>query len=196
MRKTILLSVCTLLFLSFPGPSFAATYKIDTDHTEITFKVKHLGISYVSGSFGEFQGTFEFDPNNVDASRTEAKIAAKSINTRNKKRDDHLRAPDFLDASKFPAITFVSKEIKNVNGSNFTVVGDLSIHGVTKEVELAVTFNGAVKDPWGNEKAAFSASTEINRKHFGLTWNKLLETGAFVVGEEVKISIEVEGTKQ
>ena len=189
------LCILALSLILFASPVFAATYTIDSAHTQVQFKVKHMGISNVNGAFADFEGTFEFDPKNIAASKTTAKIVAKSIDTANDKRDTHLRSADFLNIEKFPSISFVSKEVKDVDGESFKVVGDLNIHGVTKTVTLDVEFNGAVTDPWGKERAGFSASTKINRKDFGLTWSKLLETGGLVVDDMVKIELEVEGIK-
>ena len=174
----------------------AANYKIDAAHTEVGFKVKHLGISSVRGLFKEFAGTFAFDPQDIKSSSVKATIKTASVDTAVEKRDTHLRSDDFLDAKQHPDIMFVSKSIKDIKGDSFTVVGDLTIHGITKPVELKTTYNGSVKDPWGNEKAGFSAETVINRKEFGLKYNDLLETGGMVVGDEVKVQIELEATKQ
>ena len=184
------------LCISAAPPAAADTYKIDPAHTEVGFKVRHLGVSSVSGAFKDLDGTFTFDPKDIKASTVKAQIKTPSVDTGVEKRDTHLKSDDFFAAEKFPEITFVSKEIKDVKGDTFTVVGDLTIHGTTKSVELMTTYNGAVKDPWGNEKAGFSAETKINRKDFGLKYNQLLESGGMVVGDEVKITLEVEGTKQ
>jgi polyisoprenoid-binding protein YceI len=157
--------------------------------------VRHLGISWVPGDFKTFEGKYSFDPKNIKSSTAEATITTKSISTDNQKRDDHLRSPDFFNAESNPTITFKSKEITDISGNNFKVKGMLSINGIEKEIVLDAEFLGAVKDPWGNERSAFSASAKINRKDFGLTWNKLLETGGLVVGEEVVIQLEIEGIK-
>ena len=191
--KKILILASTILFYS--TSSFATEYKIDPDHTKISFKVRHLGISWVAGLFSKVDGTFSFDEKNLAASKAQASIEIGSVDTQNKKRDDHLRGEEFFAADKFPAILFVSKEIKDVSGSKFTIVGELTMHGVSKLVELSGEFTGAAKDPWGNERAAFTAETTINRKDYGLQWSKVLETGALVVGEDVKVFIEVEGIK-
>lgn len=174
---------------------YADTYAIDAAHTTVGFKIKHMAISTVTGQFAEVAGNFVYDPKNVQASRVEATIKVPSISTQNQKRDDHLRGADFFDAQKFPEIKFVSKEIADATAQSFTLRGDLTMRGVTKPVSLDVSLGGTAKDPWGNEKIAFSATTKINRRDFGLTWSKLLETGALVVGDEVAISLEVEGTK-
>ena len=165
------------------------------NHSSIGFKIKHLAISNVPGKFTKYSGTFEYDPNNVAASKADATIEIASIDTEEIKRDDHLRSADFFDIKNFPQMTFKSKEVHPSGKDSFKVNGDLTIRGITKPVTLDVTYNGEVTDPWGNVKAGFSATTNINRKDFGLTWNKVLETGGLVVGEEVKIAIEVEGKK-
>ena len=175
--------------------SLAADYKIDPDHTKISFKVRHLGISWVAGSFSKVDGAFSFDEKKISVSKARVEVEVDSIDTQNKKRDDHLKGEEFFASDKFSTISFASKEIKDVSGNKFTVVGDLTMHGVVKSVELAAEFTGAAKDPWGNERVAFTAEAALNRKDFGLQWSKVIETGALVVGEEVKISIEVEGIK-
>ena len=196
MKQYFYSLVLAASLVATPVTSLAATYKLDAAHAEVGFKVSHLGISNVKGAFANVDGTFDFDSSNIEKSKTAVTIKASSINTNNKKRDDHLRSKDFLNVGTYPEISFTSKEIKNVKDKNFTVVGDLSIANVKKEVELDVVFNGEAKDPWGNQRAAFEATTVINRKDFGLTWNKVLETGGLVVGEQVKISIDIEGIKQ
>ena len=175
--------------------AWATDYKIDPTHTSVGFKVKHLAISSVPGKFVDVKGSFSFDPAKIESSKAEAQIAVASIDTNEAKRDDHLKSPDFLDSTKFPSITFKSNKVEKISNSEFNAVGDLTIHGVTKPVTLKVTYGGAAKDPWGNERAAFLATTRINRKDFGLTWNKVLETGGLLVGEDVEISLEVEGVK-
>jgi polyisoprenoid-binding protein YceI len=189
------LAVTSIVFCSYITVK-ADTYTIDPDHSVIGFKVKHLAISNVAGKFGEFNGTFQYDPKNIATSKTEAVIKVSSVDTQNKKRDDHLKEGDFFDEKKFPEIKFVSKEVKNVKGDTFDLVGDLTMHGMTKTLTLPVTFGGVAKDMYGNDRAAFSATTKLNRKDFGLAWSKLLETGALVVGDEVTINLEVEGIKK
>jgi polyisoprenoid-binding protein YceI len=140
-------------------------------------------------------GTFSYDPTNVKNSKAAATIAVSSLNTADVKRDDHLKSPEFLDAAKFKDIAFKTTSIEPVSADAFKAKGDLSIHGVTKPVVLDVTYGGSGKDPWGNERAAFTATTKINRKDFGLTWSKVLETGQLLVGEDVQIVLEIEGIK-
>lgn len=192
------LLILLALFLSIEAPvsrADAVVYDIDPDHSQVTFKVKHLGISNVRGGFDVFSGSFSFDEENLANSSVQTEIVASSINTNNKKRDDHLRSNDFLDAEEFPNITFKSKEVKG-SGDNMQIVGDLTIHGVTKEVVLDTVFEGSATDPWGNNRSAFTATTDINRKDFGMTWNKALEAGGFVVGDKVNITLEVQGIEK
>lgn len=191
--KKLLVVLTSMLVAS---SAFATDYTVDPDHSTIGFKVRHLGISSVLGKFGNVNGEFSYDPQNVAASKAKATIAAATINTENAKRDKHLRSEEFLNTDKFPEIQFVSKEIKDIDGKKFKVVGDLTIHGVTKPVELESEFTGATKDPWGNERAAFEAESKIDRRDFGLTWNKVLEAGGVLVGDEVKIVLNVEGIKK
>jgi len=192
MKRVLLAS---LLALVLPYHAFGVDYQIDPSHSSVVFKVKHLAISSVPGRFGDVSGKFSFDPANVGASSAEARISAGSINTMDTKRDDHLRGDDFLNASKFPAITFKSTKVEKVSDTEFKAIGDLTLHGVTKPVTLDVVYGGSAKDPWGKERAAFEAKTKINRKDFGLTWSKALETGGLVVGDDVQISLEIEGVK-
>jgi len=192
MRITLLI-VTVGLFIS--STVSAMDYQIDPDHSTVGFKIKHLAISKVPGRFTQFSGTFSFDPTKMEASKADAKIVVQSINTENKKRDDHLRNPDFFDATKFPEMTFKSTKIVPLSAETFSAVGDLTMHGVTKPVTLNIEFGGLATDPWGNERAAFTATTKINRKDFGLVWNKTLETGSLLVGEDVEITLEVEGIK-
>lgn len=186
--------------LAFSGSSESRAevveYVIDPDHSQVIFKVKHMGISTVTGRFDLFEGTYAFDEENLDNSKVDTVITASSINTNKKKRDDHLKSPDFLDIEKNPTITFKSKEVKKGQGEDFTIVGDLTINGVRKEVELDAEYGGSATDPWGNERTAFTAETTIDRKDYGITWNKTLDAGGVVVGDDVKIILEVEGIKK
>ena len=191
MRKLIAIILST--FVS--SAAWAADYQIDPTHSSVVFKVKHLAISTVPGRFGDVSGTFSFDPTRVEGSKAEAKLAVASVNTMDTKRDDHLKGADFFEASKFPSITFKTSKVEKVSDTAFKAIGDLTIHGVTKPVTLDVTYGGSAKDPWGKERAAFEAKTLINRKDFGLTWSKTLETGGLVVGDDVQISLEIEGVK-
>ena len=191
MNKKLLLSAALFMFLV--RPASAAEYKIDKDHTSIGFSVKHMVISNVKGHFTDFSGGFSFDDKTKTFSGASLAIKAASINTNVTDRDRHLRSADFLDAEKFPEITFTLKKSKALGGNDLRVTGDLAIHGVTKEIVLEGEYLGSAKDPKGNQRAGFTATGKINRGDFGLKWNQLLEAGGVVVGEEVKLLIEAEG---
>jgi polyisoprenoid-binding protein YceI len=163
------------------------TYSIDTAHSTAQFVVRHMMITNVRGGFGKVSGTVTYDAENPAATEIEATIDAASINTNDSQRDAHLRSADFLDTDKFPTITFKSREF---DGGKLT--GDLTIHGVTREVALAVDGpTAAEKDPWGNTRIGASATTKIKRSDFGLTWNAALETGGILVGDDLRIELEV-----
>ncbi|HXA05415.1 MAG TPA: YceI family protein [Bryobacteraceae bacterium] len=175
----------------------AITYTIDPAHTTVDFKVRHLMVSNVRGEFSGVSGTVVHDPTNPANSKLEAVIDATTIATRDPQRDAHLKSPDFLDVEKFPKITFVSTKIAPSGEGEWKVTGNLTIHGVTKEVTLNVEGpTTETKDPWGNIKIGASATTKINRKDFGLVWNVGLETGGVLVGDEVTIHLELELAKQ
>ena len=176
-------------------PAFAANYKIDADHTSVSFKIRHI-LSYVQGNFNQFEGSFVYDPDKPETWQAQATIDAASIDTNVAPRDKHLRSQDFLDVEKYPKITFVSTQATDVTPTNAKLEGLLTIHGVEKPVVLDLEIHGRVKDPWGNARAGFTATTKINRKDFGLTWNKALETGQLLVGDEVTITLEVDGLLQ
>lgn len=168
------------------------TYKIDPAHSSAHFVVRHMMITNVRGSFASVQGTVVYDPENPADSSVEAIIDAASIKTNEEQRDAHLRSPDFLHAEQFPTITFKSKKVERLNEDEAKVTGDLTIHGVTREVVLKVDGpTPETKDPFGNIRSGASATTRIKRSDFGLTWNAALETGGFLVGDEVKIELEV-----
>ena len=172
--------------------SQAVTYTIDPAHSTAGFKVRHLMVANVRGEFSGVAGTVVFDASAPENSRVEARIDATTIHTRDEQRDAHLKSADFLDVGKFPAIAFVSKKIAGAGGE-WKVTGDLTIHGVTKEVTLDVEGPAPeAKDPWGNVKSGASAATKINRKDFGLVWNVALETGGVLVAEEIAITLELE----
>lgn len=172
-----------------------STWQLDTTHSGVHFSVRHLMVSKVRGSFSKYSVDLAFDPANPAAGKVDVTIDASSIDTKEEKRDGHLRSPDFFDTEKYPQITFKSTSVEAKDAENLVVHGDLSIHGVTKSVALAVEFAGATKDPWGNTKAGFSAHTTINRKDFGLGWNQALEAGGVLVGEKVEIHIDLELVK-
>ncbi|WP_430786333.1 YceI family protein [Virgibacillus flavescens] len=171
-------------------------WNVDAAHSSLEFVVKHMMISKAKGVFNEFEALIEADPENLEDATVEFTVDINSIDTRKKDRDDHLRSEDFFDVANHPKMTFVATDIKKKSGSNYDVSGDLTIKGITKPVTFEVDYEGSGKDPWGNEVAGFSGGTKISRKEFGLTWNAALETGGVMVGDEVKINIEIEAVKQ
>jgi len=169
---------------------------IDPQHSEINFKVKHLMITNVKGEFKNFSGDVLSPSDDFDNASITVHIDASSIFTDTDDRDTHLKSPDFLDVENFKEITFVSKSFKKISDDEYKLVGDLTIKDVTNEISFDVEFGGINSDPWGNVKAGFSMEQKINRKDWGLSYNAVLETGGVLVGEEVKINIEVELLKQ
>jgi len=173
-----------------------STWQIDAAHTGVAFSVKHLMISRVKGQFGAVSGSLVLDERDFTRSNVHVTIDVSSVDTREEKRDAHLRSPDFFDVEKFPTMTFMSRRIERTGDDTFTLVGDLTIRDVTREITLAVTNEGRQKDPWGGERIGFSATTTIDRRDYGLTWNQALETGGVLVGNDVKISLDVQAVKQ
>ncbi|HKL27412.1 MAG TPA: YceI family protein [Desulfuromonadales bacterium] len=192
IRKTGLLFAALVFSAQL---AFAATYQVDPVHSQVEFTVDHLMVFKVSGSFNDYQGEIIADPASRSIESATAAIKVASIDTRESKRDDHLRSADFFDAENYPTMTFVSKRIEG-QGNDITVHGDLTIRGTTREVALRGKYRGENTDPWGNVRAGFSASTLINRHDYGLNWNKALETGGFVVGDEVTINLEIQGVRK
>jgi len=173
--------------------SSAAKYTLDASHSSATFSVRHMMITNVRGEFQKLSGSAVYDPKNPGATKVQATIEVASINTREEKRDAHLKSADFFDVEKFPTIQFVSKKATAKGPTDLEVVGDLTIHGTTREVVLAVSeITPEHKDPWGNLRIGATAETKIKRSEFGMTWNAALEAGGFLVGDDVKIHIEVE----
>ena len=189
-----MLSLITLFVtLTIPGLALATTWNIDPDHSTVGFKIRHLMVSNVNGHFTTYSGSIEVNEADITKSKVNVSIDAASIDTNVTKRDDHLRSPDFFDVAKYPKITFVSKSISKAGPDRLQVKGDLTIHGVTKEVVLDVEGpTPESKDPWGNIRKGATATTKINRKDFGLNWNAALETGGVLVGDDVNITLEVE----
>ena len=171
-------------------------WDIDPNHTTIEFAVKHMMFTTVRGRFGDVRGTITLDEQRLGNSSVEVEIDVTSIDTRDEKRDAHLRSPDFFDAEQFPAMTFRSTRVEPRRGDEARVTGDLTIRGVTREVTLDTTMTGRGKNPWGAEVIGFEARTKINRKDFGLEWNVALETGGFLVGDEIKIELDIQAAKQ
>lgn len=169
---------------------------LDPTHSEVTFKVKHLMFTNVSGNFTKFEATASSEDENFDNASFSFSAEVDSINTNNADRDGHLKSADFFDAAQFPTITFTSTNVAKAEEGEYVVTGDLSIHGETKSVTLAVEYGGIQKDPWGNIKSGFSVVGKINRKDFGLSWNAALETGGVMLGEEVKLALELQFVKQ
>ncbi len=173
-----------------------AKYELDPTHSKASFSIKHMMIAKVHGAFEALSGTLEYDPQDLSKSSVETIIQTNSINTGVVDRDNHLKSADFFDIEKFPTIMFKSTKIQKGTGDELKVLGDLTIHGVTKEVTLDVDGpSQEVKDPWGNIKVAASGTTKIKRKDFGLTWNTALEAGGVLVGDDVNITLEVQFTK-
>ena len=173
-----------------------STWNIDPAHTTAEFKVKHMMIANVKGHFSKVSGALTLDESNLANSHVEATIEAASLETREAQRDAHLKSPDFLDVEKFPTLHFKSTSLSIVRDGELAVAGDMTIRGVTRKVHFAVEGpTPPTKDPWGNTRVAISATTKINRKDFGLTWNAALETGGVLVGEDVTITLEAEFVK-
>ena len=171
------------------------TWNIDTTHSEIGFKVKHMMFTNVSGKFDRYQGQFLTDGDHFENAEVTFSADVDSINTGNTDRDNHLRSADFFDAANHPKLTFKSSSVVKKSESDYEISGDLSLHGVTKFVRLDAEFGGLMTDPWGNRKSAWSISGKINRKDFGLNWNAALETGGVLVSEEVRLNIEIQLVK-
>jgi polyisoprenoid-binding protein YceI len=181
--------------LAAAGLWAADTYTVDPAHSHVGFKVTHMVISKVSGQFTSFSGTFIYDEQDITKSSLRGKIETAGINTQNEARDKHLKSPDFLDAEKNPEITFESKAFVK-SGDGWRVVGTLTLRGVSKEVSFPFTITGKVKDPYGNERIGAEAALTINRMEYGLSWNKTLDTGGLVVGNDVMIDLSAEFIKQ
>ncbi len=167
------------------------TFALDKSHSEVIFQVRHL-VTKVRGRFSDFDGTIEFDAAAPERSSVRFTVKTTSIDTNEPKRDEHLRSPDFFEVEKFPTMRFASQRLEKVGEGSYLVHGDLTIRDVTRTIALPVDFLGTARDPWGNEKIGFEAETTLNRKDYGLTWNAVLETGGFLVGDEVKVSLSLQ----
>lgn len=183
-----------LAWLPLAAHAEQARWNLDPDHSTIEFRVAHMIVSKSTGRFTDFSGFIDMDAEAGTVKAIEATIKAGSVNTNHEKRDAHIRNVDFLDVEHYPTITFKMKSYKKA-AEGFLAVGDFTLHGVTKEVTLAGQYNGATKDPWGNTRAGFSAEGKLNRKDFGMVWNKTLDSGGLVVGDEVQIRLEIECIK-
>jgi polyisoprenoid-binding protein YceI len=184
----------TLLFAAAVAttPLFAAEiYTVDKAHSDVSFQIRHFA-SKVRGSFVDFDGTIQADPAKPEMSSVVFTIKTASINTNNPDRDKDLRSANFFDAEKYPEITFKSSRITPAGKDKYNVTGTLTMHGVSKEVTLPVTFLGFAKDPWGNQRASFETAIKLNRKDFGISWNKALDAGGFMLGDDVDVTINLE----
>ncbi|ACT01344.1 YceI family protein [Paenibacillus sp. JDR-2] len=171
-------------------------WAVDFTHSSVDFTIKHMMIAKVKGTFHKFEAEIDADPEDLTTAAISFTVDLSSIDTRNADRDNHLRTGDFFDIAQFPELTFKSTNIVKNGDDEYEVTGDVSLHGVTRSETFSVTFEGAGKDPWGNEKAGFSGKGSIKRSDYGLTYNAALETGGVLIGDEVKISIEIEVGKQ
>lgn len=168
------------------------TWNIDTTHSGINLTVRHMVFAKVRGRFATWSGSVALDPNDLTRSSVNVEIDANSIDTGVAERDNHLRSPDFLDVARFPTLRFVSTRVEKANDTRYRVHGELTIRDVTRPVTLDMEYGGQAKDPWGNQRAAFTATTSVNRTDFGLKWNQALEAGGVLVGERVDIELEVQ----
>ncbi|NVJ27419.1 MULTISPECIES: YceI family protein [Myxococcus] len=194
--KTTLKSAIALL-VALPSLAMASTWDIDSAHSGADFSVKHMMVTNVKGAFSNVKGTINLDDKDVTKSTVDATIDATTINTGVAKRDEHLKAPDFFDTAKYPTITFKSTKVEAAGEGKLKVTGNLTMHGVTKPVVLDVTGPAKeAKDPWGNIRTGVSATTKLNRKDFGLSYNQALETGGVAVGEEVTVNLDLSLTKK
>ncbi len=193
MKKT--LTALSLLILTMASAAFAADYDVDASHSSVGFNVRHI-VGRVNGTFTDFSGSFSFDPKKVSEDHVDFTVKLASVNTQNEKRDTHLKSPDFFDVAKFPEMTFKSKKVTAAGKDKFKIVGDLTLHGVTHEETFAVDFGGIAKDPWGNTRAGFSATTTLNRKTYGIIWNKTLDSGSLMLGDDVNVTLQIEAIQK
>jgi polyisoprenoid-binding protein YceI len=171
-------------------------WAVDATHSSVDFSVRHMMIAKVKGSFKDFAAQIEADPTDLTSASIQFSIDLNSIDTRNSDRDTHLRSADFFDTEKHSKMTFQSTQITKTGDGEYDVTGDLSLHGVTRSETFSITYEGAGKDPWGNEKVGFSGQGSLKRSDYGLTYNAALETGGVLIGDEVKISLEIEASQQ
>lgn len=191
--KRSLLTGLVMILMSFPVFASEPTWQIDPDHSNFQFKIQHLTVSNVRGTFSKPTGVVNIDSQRLTDLKVDLTIDAASINTNHVKRDEHLRGPDFFDVAKFPTITFVSKKVIQTGTNRLKVTGDLKIRDITREVTVDVEGpTTEVKDPWGGVRRGATGTTRINRKDFGITWNKVLDNGGLLVGDEVDITVEIE----
>ena len=194
MNRFFRSAVLSALILLVAVPAVAGTWTIDQSHSVLNFKIRHI-FSKTGGTFGEWGGSLEFDGADPATLAGAVTIKTASINTENEDRDNHLRSPDFFNVEEFPTITFVSKSAEQRDGE-WVLVGDFTMLGVTKEIEIPFEFMGAGANPWGQTVAGFSGSVTVNRKDFGMVWNKALDAGGAILGEDVTIDLEIEAVEQ
>ena len=173
-------------------PSQSSRWSVDPSHSSAEFSIRHLMISTVRGRFGQLSGTIVGDPSNLTGGSADLRIDASSVDTRQSERDAHLRSKDFFEVDQYPALTFHSREIRPIAKDKYEVIGDLTIRDVTRPVSVKVESSGTTKDPWGGTRAGFSAETRLNRKDYGLNWNQVIEAGGVLVGDEVRVQVELE----
>ena len=189
--KALFLSLATVSLL--PAMASATEYKVDPAHTNVSFVAPHMMISKVKGRFDKVDGSFQFDEKTMKLENVNVTVKADSINTNEADRDKHMRSPDFFDVAKYPDITFKGGKVTyDKDKKPEKIEGDLTIKGVTKKVTLDIDYNGSTKDPWGNQVVAFELEGKVNRKDFGLNWNKAMDRGGVVVGDDIKIEIDGE----
>ncbi|HYG63529.1 MAG TPA: YceI family protein [Thermoanaerobaculia bacterium] len=194
MKRVLLTAVALSSILSLPVQA-AEVHKIDPTHSEVSFQIRHM-VTQVRGNFNEYEGVIHLDPANLEGSKVDLKIKAASIDTNLADRDKHLRAPDFFDVEKYPEITFRSTKIKKTGKDTYDVTGNFTMRGVTKQITLPVTYLGSAKDPWGGQRAGFETSTTLDRKDYGINWNTALDNGGVILGDDVKVSINLETIQQ
>lgn len=192
--RSLFRALAPALLLALPALAQDA-YKIDASHSEVGFKVRHI-LSKTAGRFSKFDGVITVNAKEMGKSTVEVTIDAKSLSTDNAKRDEHLNSPDFFDTAKFPTLTFKSTSVVDKGNGQLEVTGDFTMHGVTKRITVPVLALGATKDPWGNTRGGWEATFKVNRKDFGITWNKVLDNGSGMLGDEVEVSLNFEGVKQ
>ncbi len=192
MRIIVLVGFASALLLTLPYAAAQTTWSIDPAHSAAQFQVRHMMISNVRGEFGKMSGKVFFDGKNYSTLRAEAVIEVASINTREPKRDNHLRSSDFFDAATYPFITFKSKRVEGIRGNEFNLVGDLTIRGITKEITLAVEATPVVKGMTGESRIGAHATAKLNRQDYGVKWNRSLDSGGVLVGDEIQITLDME----
>ena len=190
--KSVHYGISFAAFLAVSQMSFASEYQVDPSHSNVDFEVRHL-VSKVQGHFNQFEGKFTFDPKNPEASAVTAEVVVNSINTNEKKRDEHLKSEDFFASKKFPKMSFKSTKVTPDGEKKYKIMGDLTLHGVTKPVTFDAEYLGNSDDPWGMNRAGFLATAKINRKDFGMIWNKILDNGGYLLGDDVTIHLNIEG---